>query len=118
MVPAGGRGNPNTNAMGEYFRQTAGRRRYCSGSAETTNETVGRTITNEGRTLERMDNGGDQGGKLDTEHWDKLVSVTKLAFRDGHILDELAWTTMVLIPKSGGYYILKGLVEVMWKLCK
>ena len=40
----------------------------------------------------------------DTEHWDKLVSVTELVFRDVHILEALEWTTMVLITKSGGGY--------------
>ena len=51
-----------------------------------------------------MDNGGDQEKTPDTEHWDKLVSVTELVFRDVHILEALEWTTMVLITKSGGGY--------------
>ena len=37
-----------------------------------------------------------------TEHWDKLAIITKLAFRDRHIPEELEWTTMVLINNSGG----------------
>ena len=52
-----------------------------------------------------------------TEKWYKLASITKIAFRNEHILEELAWTTMVLIPKSGGEYICIGLVKVIWKVC-
>ena len=39
---------------------------------------------------------------LDTRRWKKLVSVTKLKFREGHIPAELSCTTMVLITKGGG----------------
>ena len=38
----------------------------------------------------------------ETEHWNKLASITELAFRDGHILEALACTNMVLIPNSEG----------------
>ena len=39
---------------------------------------------------------------LYTRRWDKLVSVTKLAFREVHILTALTWTTMMLIKKGRG----------------
>ena len=48
---------------------------------------------------------------------DKLVSVTKLELREGHIPTALAWTMMVLINKGRGGYIGIGLVEVIWKVC-
>ena len=57
-----------------------------------------------------------RGKYPDTEHWDKLMSVTKLVLRIRHIPEALVWTMMVLIPKSGGDYIGIGIVEVMWKV--
>ena len=36
--------------------------------------------------------------------WYKLVSATKLAFREGRILTALTWMMMVLISKVGGEY--------------
>ena len=53
----------------------------------------------------------------DTRWWEKLVSVTKLAFREGRIPAELTWKMIVLIPKGGGYFRGIGLVEVIWKVC-
>ena len=44
----------------------------------------------------------------DTRLWE-MVSVTKLAFREGHIPMGLAWTIMVQIIKVGGYYREVGL---------
>ena len=49
---------------------------------------------------------------LEREHWDKLVSITRLAFRDGQIPEALARMTMVLIPESVGGYRGIGLVKV------
>ena len=49
----------------------------------------------------------------DTEHWDKLASITKSVFQGGHIPEALAWMTVVLIPKSEGEYRGIGLVEVI-----
>ena len=54
---------------------------------------------------------------LDTRQWDKLVSMTKLAFREGCILTELTWMMMLIILKCRRYYIGMGLVEVIWKVC-
>ena len=38
----------------------------------------------------------------DTEAWDKLVSITQVAFGDGYIPEAMTWTMVVLIPKGGG----------------
>ena len=54
---------------------------------------------------------------LDIETWDKVVSVTKIAFWKGYIPEALMWTTMVLIPKGGGEYRVIGLVETIYKVC-
>ena len=64
-----------------------------------------------------MDKGGDQGKDPDTDNLLKLASITKLSFRDGHNLEELACKTTVLIPSSGGGYICIVLVEIIWKFC-
>ena len=48
---------------------------------------------------------------------DKLVSVTKPAFRERRIPTALIWTAMVLIPKVGEYFRGISLVEVIWKVC-
>ena len=50
------------------------------------------------------------------EDWEKLVSIKKSAFWDGHILELLECTMMVLIPKGGGGYRGIGLIEVIWKV--
>ena len=54
----------------------------------------------------------------DPRRWDKLASLTTMAFREGHIPSVLTWTKMVLIPKLEGGYRGVGLVEVIWKVCK
>ena len=46
-----------------------------------------------------------------------MVSVIKVAFREGYIPEALMWKTMVLIPKGGGEYRGIGLVETIWKVC-
>ena len=51
----------------------------------------------------------------DTRHWEKMVSVTKLSFREEHILTALAWRLMVILPKGGVYHTGIGLLEVIWK---
>ena len=60
VAPSGGRGNPNTSTTGKYHRQTHVKGGYCSFSADTMNGTGGRTIGDEGRTLEGMAKVGDQ----------------------------------------------------------
>ena len=53
----------------------------------------------------------------DTKTWDKVVSVIHVVFQDGYIPETLTYTTMVLIPKGGGEYIVIGLIEKIWKFC-
>ena len=53
----------------------------------------------------------------DTNTWGKLASTMQVAFRYGYIPEALTPTTMLLIPKYGGGYIVTGLVEVIWKVC-
>ena len=60
-APSGGRGNPNTSTTRKDCGRTPIRVVYFSGSAETKNGTDRRTIRDEGRTLEGMAKGGDQG---------------------------------------------------------
>ena len=53
----------------------------------------------------------------DTETWEKVISVTKLAFQEGYILESLMWKMMFLIPKGGREYRGIGLVDTIWKVC-
>ena len=54
---------------------------------------------------------------LDTEIWDKVVSVIQVVFWEGYIPEALMWKTMVLIPNGKGEYIVIGLVETILKVC-
>ena len=56
-----------------------------------------------------------QEKELDTRRLEKIVSLTKLAFQEGHLYVALTRSKMVLLPKGGGEYIGIGLVEVIWK---
>ena len=42
--------------------------------------------------------------------------MTQTAFREGKLAEEVAWQTVVLIPKGKGEFRGIGLVEVTWKL--
>ena len=53
---------------------------------------------------------------LDTEAWDKVVSVVQVAFQDRYTPEELMWTTVVLILKGDGGYRGIGLVKSIWKV--
>ena len=53
----------------------------------------------------------------DNGMWYKVVSVIKVAFREGYIPEALMWTTMVLITKGKREYRGIGLVETIWKVC-
>ena len=75
----------------------------------------GRSIGYEGITIEGLAKGGDMGKRTRHKTLGKMVSVTKLSFREEHILTALAWKIMVLIPKGGVYHIGIGLVEFIWK---
>ena len=46
-----------------------------------------------------------------------MVKILKRNFGGGTPLAELAWATMVLIPKGKWDYWVIGLVEVAWKVC-
>ena len=48
---------------------------------------------------------------------DKLVSVTNMVFREGHIPMSLVWTKMVIITKYRGDYRGIFLVEEIWNIC-
>ena len=50
---------------------------------------------------------------LDTRMWDKLVSFSKMTFREGRLPVALTWIMMVLLTKGRGEYTLIGLVEVI-----
>ena len=60
--------------------------------------------------------GATREKESETRRWGKLVSLTKMEFQEGPISTSLAWTSMVLIPKGGGYYKWIGLVECIWKV--
>ena len=48
--------------------------------------------------------------------WELLVRLLQRTFGDGNLQEELAWVTLVLIPKGRGGYQGIGLVEVSWKV--
>ena len=43
------------------------------------------------------------------------MELTQTAFREGEVVEEATWQTMVLIPKGKKGYRGVGLVEVTWK---
>ena len=45
-----------------------------------------------------------------------MVVMTKMAFREDRLSEELTWTTMVLLLKGRGDYREIGLVEVIWNM--
>ena len=44
--------------------------------------------------------------------WGKVVEITQTAFREGQMVEEATWQTVVLIPKGKKEYRGIGLVEV------
>ena len=46
-----------------------------------------------------------------------MMRLVQLTFRDGTPPEELAWTTIVLIPKGKEKFWGIGLVKVVWKVC-
>ena len=48
--------------------------------------------------------------------WDALVIMTQLAFREGHLPDDLTWTTMTLLEKGQGDYRGIGMVEMIYNM--
>ena len=45
-----------------------------------------------------------------------MVRLLQVMFRDGTVLEEIAWAKMVLIPKGKGDHRGIGIVEVLWKV--
>ena len=45
-----------------------------------------------------------------------MVRLVYVMFRDGTVLEEIAWATMVLLQKGKGGYRSIGIVEVLWKV--
>ena len=77
---------------------------------------MGRTGGPSGMTAENLNawlREATRGKYPEREHWDKLASIKKLEFRNGHTLEALSCTTMSLIPKVGGGYRCIGLVDVI-----
>ena len=54
----------------------------------------------------------EEGGEL----WGKLVELIQTEFREGEMVVEATWKTVVLIPKGNKEYRGIGLVEVTWKV--
>ena len=52
----------------------------------------------------------------DTTHWETLVSLVQHAFETGELPADMAWATVVLLPKGGGQFRGIGLLESIWKL--
>ena len=45
-----------------------------------------------------------------------VVGLIQAAFCKGHLAEECAWQTIILIPKGNGDFRGIGLVEVLWKM--
>ena len=61
---------------------------------------------------------GEAMRKKDTarRRWELVVRLVKVTFGDGNVTEEIAWVTMVLLPKGKRYYRVIGVVEVLWKV--
>ena len=61
---------------------------------------------------------GEAMRKKDTarRRWELVVRLVKVTFGDGNVTEEIAWVTMVLLPKGKRYYRVIGMVEVLWKV--
>ena len=65
-----------------------------------------------------MSEGGNTYEGSGTEkRWELLVRLVNWTFGDGTLPEELAWATMVIIPKGMGGCWGIGIVEVAWKVC-
>ena len=51
-----------------------------------------------------------------TYRWQLLVQLIQTTFKDGAVPEEVAWSTMVFLPKLRGQYWGIGLVGVVWKV--
>ena len=45
-----------------------------------------------------------------TQWWETPVILTQISFQEVHLLEALAWTTMLIMVKGGGYFRGIGLV--------
>lgn len=52
----------------------------------------------------------------DTTKWDALVDLVQTCYQTGDLPSELAWASMVLLPKDSGGFRGIGLLEVIWKV--
>ena len=52
---------------------------------------------------------------LDTEKWYQVIELVNKASREGRLLAECTWKTVVLIPKGNGGFRVMGLEEVLCK---
>ena len=52
----------------------------------------------------------------DSTHWNTLVELIQHAFETGNLPEELARSTMILLPKGGGQFRGIGLLESVWKV--
>ena len=46
-----------------------------------------------------------------------MVRLVQVMFRDGTVPEEIAWASMILLPKGKGEYMGIVLVEFLWKVC-
>ena len=60
-----------------------------------------------------MDQRGHMREKPDRTRLEALVSMAQPTFQDSSVLVELICTTMILLPKVKGRYMVIGLVEVI-----
>ena len=52
----------------------------------------------------------------DPTHWETLVTLVQHAYETGELPADMAWATVVLLPKGGGQFRGIGLLESVWKL--
>ena len=50
-----------------------------------------------------------------TGHWDRVIDLVQMNFRDGTLLKECTWKMVVLLPKFNGDFRGVSLIEVLWR---
>ena len=53
---------------------------------------------------------------IEAANWEIVVDLVHTAFREGRLVEEATWQTVVLITKGKKYYRCIGLMKVMWKV--
>ena len=71
---------------------------------------------NRGKLAEEKGEDKTEAEEEDGDLWGKLVELTHTAFREGEMVEEATWQTVVLLPKGKREYRGIGLVEVTWKV--